>query len=327
MPYIEASVRREQLVAAARSALTREGVARTSLRVVAAEAGVPLGTLQYVFPSKEQLLRAVIEDLVDEVAAVLKAAAELEGGPSTRSARAWPPSGPSLVAEQANLQVIQYELVTYALPDARDGEPGPVAVPTVTPSIVAEWCQEAANKAGETCGVPFARLARVLVAGVDGLVLQHVCRPHPSRSREDLPMQSSRCSSAWPTCGRRQTPGAKPRTERRGRLFQSLVWLSAPRRLAPRSSYGLPLDMSVIRLTYTLGVSQMHDVDVVVVGAGLAGLSRRPLAGSRGPHRPVVLEARDRVAREQPGRVAEQRCSGGDGRSVGRPDPGPRSST
>ena len=71
MPYIEASVRREQLVAAARRALTREGVARTSLRVVAAEAGVPLGTLQYVFPSKEQLLRAVIEDLVDEVAAVL----------------------------------------------------------------------------------------------------------------------------------------------------------------------------------------------------------------------------------------------------------------
>ena len=53
-------------------------------------------------------------------------------------------------------------------------------------SIVAEWCQEAANKAGETCGVPFARLARVLVAGVDGLVLQHVRDPDPSRSREDL---------------------------------------------------------------------------------------------------------------------------------------------
>ena len=185
MPYIEASVRREQLVAAARRALTREGVARTSLRVVAAEAGVPLGTLQYVFPSKELLLRAVIEDLVDEVAAVLKAAAELVGGLEHAIRKGLATFWSQLVAEQANLQVIQYELVTYAL-----RTPGMESLARWQydryASIVAEWCQEAANKAGETCGVPFARLARVLVAGVDGLVLQHVCDPNPSRSREDL---------------------------------------------------------------------------------------------------------------------------------------------
>ena len=88
MPYVEASVRRQQMVAAARTALSRDGVARTSLRAVASEAGVPLGTLQYVFPSKEQLLRAVIEDVVEEVATVLK-------GWRTRSARDSPASGPN----------------------------------------------------------------------------------------------------------------------------------------------------------------------------------------------------------------------------------------
>ena len=48
MAYVEASVRRGQVVAAARAALIRDGVGRTTLRGVAAEAGIPLGTLHYV---------------------------------------------------------------------------------------------------------------------------------------------------------------------------------------------------------------------------------------------------------------------------------------
>ena len=80
MPYVEASVRRERLTAAARIALAREGVANTSPRAVAAEAGVPLGTLQYVFPSKEKLLQAVIENVVEEISEVLKSSAELDRG-------------------------------------------------------------------------------------------------------------------------------------------------------------------------------------------------------------------------------------------------------
>lgn len=35
------------------------------MRAVSAEAGVPLGTLQYVFPSKQGLLKAVIGDVVN----------------------------------------------------------------------------------------------------------------------------------------------------------------------------------------------------------------------------------------------------------------------
>src|SRR5262245_28239441 len=115
MPYIEASVRSKQLVAAARSALTRDGVARTSLRVVAAEAQVPLGTLQYVFPSKELLLRAVIEDVVDEIAEVLKGNADLQGGLEHAIRQGLTGFWSQLVETQVNLQIIQYELVTWAL--------------------------------------------------------------------------------------------------------------------------------------------------------------------------------------------------------------------
>lgn len=79
MVYVEAAVRRRQLVASARSVLMRDGVARASLRAIAEEAGIPLGTLQYVFPSKDLLLRAVIEDVVEELAALLKEDVELGG--------------------------------------------------------------------------------------------------------------------------------------------------------------------------------------------------------------------------------------------------------
>jgi len=88
MVYVEAAVRRRQLVASARSVLMRDGVARTSLRAIAEEAGIPLGTLQYVFPSKDLLLRAVIEDVVDELAALLKEDVELGVDSRARSAMA-----------------------------------------------------------------------------------------------------------------------------------------------------------------------------------------------------------------------------------------------
>ena len=64
MPYVESALRTKQAVAAARAVLVREGVGRTTMRAVASEAEIPLDTLQYVFPTKQGLLRAVIEDVV-----------------------------------------------------------------------------------------------------------------------------------------------------------------------------------------------------------------------------------------------------------------------
>lgn len=184
MPYVEASVRRQQMVAAARTALSRDGVARTSLRGVASEAGVPLGTLQYVFPSKEQLLRAVIEDVVEEIAAVLKASAEIDKGLAHAIRQGITSFWSQLVTGKAELQLMQYELVTYA---ART--PGQEHLARWQyeryGSVVAEWCQQAAHYAGETCAVPFGRLARVIVASIDGLIVQYLCDPNDARSRED----------------------------------------------------------------------------------------------------------------------------------------------
>ncbi len=186
MPYVEASVRSKQLVAAAQAVLIRDGVGRLTMRAVAKEAGVLLGTVTYVFPSKEMLLRAVIEDVVGGIAEVLKSSLAdtgrgLEHAIREGVQRFWT----TLVEDQEGLQIIQYELVIYAL-----RIPGLESMARWQydryARIVAAWCQEAASNAGETCAVPFDTLARVLVAAVDGLILQYVCDPDMTRAREDL---------------------------------------------------------------------------------------------------------------------------------------------
>jgi AcrR family transcriptional regulator len=185
MPYVEASVRGKQLVAAAQRVLIRDGVGRLTMRAVAAEADVLLGTVTYVFPSKEMLLRAVIEDVVAGIAEVLKSSADtgrgLEHAIRQGVQRFWT----TLVEDQEGLQIIQYDLVIYAL-----RTPGLESMARWQydryARIVAAWCQEAASNAGEICAVPFDTLARVLVAAVDGVILQYVCDPDVTRSREDL---------------------------------------------------------------------------------------------------------------------------------------------
>ncbi len=185
MAYVKASVRSTQLVAAARRVLARDGVQGATMRGVATEAGVPLGTLSYVFGSKEQLLKGVIEDVSNEIAGVLQESAETDKGLEHALRAGTETFWETLVEGDRWLQVMQYELVMYAL-----RTPGLEHLARWQYDryvrVVAEWTQEAANNAGERCAVPFEVLARVMVASVDGVILQYVGDPDLSRSRRDL---------------------------------------------------------------------------------------------------------------------------------------------
>ncbi|WP_172652592.1 TetR/AcrR family transcriptional regulator [Rhodococcus opacus] len=185
MAYVEAVVRHGQIVTAARAALERGGIARTSLRTVASEAGVPLGTLQHVFPSKEALLRAVIESVVDEMAEVLDATSPLDQGLERAIRTTLSGFWTHLVSGHSNLQIMQYELTTYALRTPGQEELARWQYERYI-AVVEGWTRRAAETAGETCAIPFEQLARVIVAGIDGLILQHVCHPDESRAERDL---------------------------------------------------------------------------------------------------------------------------------------------
>ncbi|QLL07266.1 TetR/AcrR family transcriptional regulator [Mycobacterium vicinigordonae] len=185
MPYVESAVRSKQAVAAARAVLIRDGVGGLTMRAVATEANIPLGTLQYVFPTKQGLLRAVFEDIVAEIAELLRNSAELEAGLARAIRVGLRSFWAELVVNHRDLQLVQLELVTHAL-----RTPGLEELPRWQyeqyTEIVAHWCETAAAKAGETSAIPFDRLARVLVAGIDGLILQHVISSDTERALADL---------------------------------------------------------------------------------------------------------------------------------------------
>jgi AcrR family transcriptional regulator len=66
---------RDRILAAALSAFAQRGVEATSLDAVAAEIGIRKQTILYYFPSKDALVRGVLEHAADQVGALLGASA------------------------------------------------------------------------------------------------------------------------------------------------------------------------------------------------------------------------------------------------------------
>ncbi|MEE3852092.1 TetR/AcrR family transcriptional regulator [Gordonia sp. LSe1-13] len=185
MPYVESAVRSRQVVAAARAVMMRAGVGGLTMRAVANEAQIPLGTLQYVYPTKLGLLHAVIEDVVEEIATVLRDSAELDAGLGHAISNGLRNFWSDLVIDHHALQLLQLELVTHAL-----RTPGLEDLPRWQYErycqVVSDWCAMAAARADEVCAVPYSQLARVLVAGVDGLIVQHVVSPNSDHAADDV---------------------------------------------------------------------------------------------------------------------------------------------
>ena len=184
MAYVKASERRLQLTAAARAVLTRDGVAGTTLRAVAAEARVPLGTLHYVFPSKELMITAVIDDVREEVSAVLRGV-DTHFGLELAIRRGMRAFWEQQIVGDPLAPVMRHELFLYAV-----RTPGLESLARWQlegySRIVAEWCQEAANNAGEVCEVPYDVLARAVVGCTFGIAMQYLADRDEARSLRDV---------------------------------------------------------------------------------------------------------------------------------------------
>ncbi|WP_405496762.1 TetR/AcrR family transcriptional regulator [Nocardia sp. NBC_00511] len=185
MAYVKAAEREAQIVAAAVRVLSAVGVAGTTLRAVAAEAGIALGTMHYVFPTKEKLLRSVIAAVAADVAAALRVDVELDRGVAHVIRGSVGNFWSSLVENEIGLQIMQYELAMYS---ARTEGPGGLAQSQYQgyTALVAEFCEQAARTAGEHCAVDFETLGRLSLAVMDGLIVQYVANPDPVRARRDL---------------------------------------------------------------------------------------------------------------------------------------------
>ncbi|MGX1809214.1 TetR/AcrR family transcriptional regulator [Nocardia sp. NPDC055321] len=185
MAYVKAAEREAQIVAAAIRVLSTVGVAGTTLRAVAAEADIPLGTMHYVFPAKDKLLRAVIAAVERDVAAALRVRVDVGHGVAHTIRQSVDNFWTALVENEIGLQVMQYELAMYsARHEGADGL-GRLQYQGYT-ALVAEFCERAAAAAGERTAVDFGTLGRLSLAVMDGLIVQYVTNPDPERARRDL---------------------------------------------------------------------------------------------------------------------------------------------
>ena len=176
--------KRAEIIAAALSVLAREGLSETTTRKIAAEAGVNQAMIGYYFGGKDELLLAALQEMMRLTADIVRSALPERVPPDIALASAmtafW-----EHVERNSDLQIMQYELTLYALRRAesawlaREQYAGYIAV-------VAELAREAYESAGSHCALPYEELARFIIGGLDGLILQFVSDHDEIRARRDL---------------------------------------------------------------------------------------------------------------------------------------------
>jgi len=161
---------RARIIKGARTALENDGIEAVTTRKIASSAKVRLATLHYYFDSKENLLLAVLQDMIDDMASAYLPAVPFAKDPDDRIAALirliW-----HYIGETRERQLAQIELTLYALRTRG-----------------AEWLAERQYQAYIDFygGLIFddpdvseeirkrigAAVARFILIGIDGLILQ-----------------------------------------------------------------------------------------------------------------------------------------------------------
>jgi AcrR family transcriptional regulator len=176
--------RRGAILAAAIAELARDGIAATTTRKIATEAGVNQAMLGYYFGSKDELLFAVLHELMQQTEALALAArttaTDLRTLITQSIAAFW-----ATVERDPSIQIMQLELTLYAL---RQPESAWLARRQYAgySAVVEQLFREGCAATGERCAVPFDRLARFVIGGLDGLILQFISDRDRDRARRDL---------------------------------------------------------------------------------------------------------------------------------------------
>jgi AcrR family transcriptional regulator len=176
--------RRAEIIAAAIRVLSRDGLFETTTRKIAAEANVNQATLRYYFGSKDDLLFAVLQDMMRRTGEIVRAGLSADRGLHEAIAESMNAFWAHFEATP-ELEVMQYELTLYAIrhPDsawlAKQQYDGYSA-------LIEALLQETFKAAGQTCAVPYSNLARFIISGVDGLMLQFISDRDTNRARRDL---------------------------------------------------------------------------------------------------------------------------------------------
>jgi AcrR family transcriptional regulator len=182
-PVIQ-DARRAEILEAAIRVLARDGLAETTTRKIAAEAHVNQAMLRYYFGSKDDLLFAVLQEMMrvteEIVHSVTTVSSSLREAIEVSIKAFW-----EQVEATPELQIMQYELTLYAL---RNPESAWLAKQQYGgySAVVETIIQHACATTGQPCAIPFPTLARFIIGGLDGLILQFISDRDTARARSDL---------------------------------------------------------------------------------------------------------------------------------------------
>jgi AcrR family transcriptional regulator len=172
---------RNQIIKGAREALEEGGMEALTTRRIAASAGVKLATLHYYFDSKEGLLLAVLEDLIADMEEAYRQDVALPEAPEDRVEAlirvSW-----RYIQRTRDKQIAQTELTLYALRTkgsewlaARQYN----AYIDFYGHLVFEDDDEDLRRIGRA-------VARQMLIGIDGIILQSYALQDLSASNDDI---------------------------------------------------------------------------------------------------------------------------------------------
>ncbi|MFT4124173.1 MAG: TetR family transcriptional regulator [Microbacteriaceae bacterium] len=165
--------RRTELLAAALRVIAAHGMAGATTRAIVAEAGMPLASFHYAFTSRDELMRELVEHVLDTEA--LAAAGTLQLGPvgdgdiRTGVRDALTAYLDTIVAEPsrelAMFEIAQYALRTPALRPLAAEQHARYRV------VVSSLLELGAARAGVHWSTPVDDVARLVVTLTDGIAL------------------------------------------------------------------------------------------------------------------------------------------------------------
>jgi AcrR family transcriptional regulator len=174
--HLSAEERRPQLVAAAITVMTRDGIAAATTRAVAAEAGTAQAMVHYVFGTKDELYRAAIEKLTADVSDQVREGGAVTQGESFRAAVSvfaadlW-----TTVTESPAIHQLLTELMFLGL---RSDSLRPM-IQQYQEQLDAAFCDyftRTATRTHTSPARPIAEISHFFAAGVDGLIVQRLAR-------------------------------------------------------------------------------------------------------------------------------------------------------
>lgn len=185
--------RREQIIEAGRRVIFAEGIWNATTRRIAEVAGINLATIHYHFANKDALLVAIYDDMLETIRAESR---RDFATPSPLAERIERVIAVSWEFSQRNMegQLMQSELTNYAI---RNGL-GELAARQSQEylGIYSRVFREATDVQGRT-DLDIDGLSRFIIAGTDGILLQHFAEPDGRRSGEAF-RKLAICAQGYP---------------------------------------------------------------------------------------------------------------------------------